>query len=140
MMTQICWNNFKNFKPSEFKCGCGCTKEVVDMDCTLIFVLQAIRTKYKKSVNIKSGYRCQKYNDSLPGSVKNSDHIKKKAADVQVAGHASTLNARKEVMEFIMTLPNVKYCYCNGYYMHSNGTKKAYTAKNMGNSIHISVN
>lgn len=138
-MNQSCWSKFPNFNPSEFRCGCGCVKEVYDMDCALLFVVQAVRTKYGKSVDIKSGWRCQKYNDSLPGSVKNSDHIKKKAADIQVAGHASTLAARKEVMAYIMTLPNVKYCYCNGYYMHRNGTKKNYTAKNMGYSIHVSV-
>lgn len=139
-MTSICWTRFKNFKPSEFKCGCGCVKEVQDMDCSLLFVLQAVRTKFGKPVNIKSGYRCKKYNASLPGSVINSDHLIKKAADIQVTGYAATLKAREQVMDYIMTLPNVKYCYCNGRYRNSNGTNKTYSAKNMGYSIHISVN
>ena len=33
-----------------------------------------------------SGYRCQAYNDSLPGSVKNSRHVQGKAVDIITRG------------------------------------------------------
>ena len=134
----ITWSNFKNFKATEFACPCGCNK-APDMDMMLIWILQAVRNKYGKPVNIKSGYRCQKYNDSLKGSVKNSDHIKKKAADFYVTGVTDTLEKRKTLMKWIIELPNVKYVYCNGWILYADGTNKTYNAPNMGNSIHISV-
>lgn len=137
-MTRVCWSCYPNFQASEFKCGCGCEKEHVEMDCRLLFILQAIRSKYGV-VNITSGFRCKKYNDSLDGSVTNSDHLKGYAADFRVATMMSTAAKRLEVMKFASELPGFKYAYCNGYII-KNGKTYTYKAAWMGKAIHISVN
>ena len=54
------WSKYKWFAPSEFRCPCG--------KCG------------------GSGYRCQSYNDSLAGSVKNSRHVQGKAVDIITRG------------------------------------------------------
>lgn len=128
LLSDIQWTLImKNFKPSEFKCPCGCTK-VGNIDETLGWILQAVRNKYG-AVEITCGNRCQKYNDSLQGSVKNSYHIKKKAVDFYIKGKNDTKKGREEVIAYMKTLPNFKYAY------HNDGTK-AY----MGKAIHIEVN
>jgi len=127
-MNKTCWENFPNFKPSEFKCNCGCSPEVINMDCQLLFILQAVRNKYKTPVHITSGYRCQKYNDSLEGAVKESYHVKRKAADFYINGITNTASKRGEIIAFMKTLPGYRYAY------HNEGKHP-----NMGNSIHIEV-
>lgn len=132
-MTRACWTKFRNFRPEEFKCGCGkcnASIEYVDMDCSLIFILQAVRDKYGKSVNITSGFRCYTYNKSLPGAVTNSRHLSGKAADFNISGgKTKTVAGREEVIAFMKTLPNFRYAYHNVNGNHPN----------MGNSIHVEV-
>lgn len=130
--------NFPNFKDSEFKCPCGCGSKT-GVDTALLVILQTVRNKYKKPVNITSGIRCQKYNDSLDGSVTNSDHVKGCAADFYIAGVTDTLAKRKEIISYMKDFPNFKYAYCDGYILYANGTSKTYNAKWMGRSIHVSV-
>ncbi len=89
-------------------------------------ILQYIRNKYG-TVNITSGYRCQAYNDTLEGSIKNSDHVKKKAADGYVP-KAKTLDKRKEIIKEIRYFPGFKYAYCDGYILYADGTEKKYNA------------
>lgn len=127
----------KNFKASEFKCPCGCNNNP-DIDEKLLYILQFLRNNYSTSVTITSGYRCQKYNDKLEGSIKNSDHIKGKAADFKVYNHCENKSRRKEVMLLIQKLPCFKYAYCDGWYITPTSIK-SYSAKWMGNAIHISV-
>jgi len=134
-------NNYEfipNFKPAEFACPDKCSSNP-DMSIYLLIMLQTVRNKYKKPVNITSGYRCQKYNDKLEGSVKNSDHMQRKAADFYIPGQTDTLEKRKQVIEAIRYIPGFKYAYCNGYILYANGTSKVYNAPWMGSSIHISV-
>lgn len=135
------WTNFPNFKPSEFKCGCGCESEHVEMDINLLFVLQSIRKKFGVPVNITSGHRCLTFNDSLPNSAKGtSDHIDSKAADFYMSGgQTSTLEGRKEVMRYIMQFPCVSYCYCNGAKLDRKGKWYVVNSPKMATSIHISV-
>lgn len=128
-MTKAFWDEIPNFKPSEFKCKCGCEKECLDMDALLIVILQNARIKWGKPITITSGHRCQKYNDSLKNSIKNSYHVKKKAADFYIAGVTDTEKGRDEVAKFLKQQVGFKYCY----YKHD--------GKNdwMGNAIHIEV-
>lgn len=136
MNNELWKKRYPNFKKSEFKCLCGCCQEP-EMDEKLMDILQAIRNKYGE-VTVKCGYRCKKQNDILKGSIPNSDHLYFKAADIQVVGMTS-LNQRKEIMMYAKDFVGFKYAYTNGWITKKDGTNKAYTATNMGLSVHLSV-
>jgi len=73
-----------NFSREEFKCNCGkCDYDTVDSK--LVEVLQDVREKYNASVTVTSGNRCPAYNKEV-GGVKTSQHVKGRAADIQVSG------------------------------------------------------
>ena len=76
----------KNFRLDEFKCKCGvCDPILVDEE--LVARLQQIRDHFGRSVNINSGYRCEKHNASAKvGGSPGSHHVKGKAADIRVQG------------------------------------------------------
>lgn len=80
----LVWNNIKYFKKSEFDCKCGCRLNNIDLK--LVEILDEIREYFGKPCIITSGCRCQKYNDSLKGSIKNSKHTLGKAADIWING------------------------------------------------------
>lgn len=127
------WSLTPNFKPAEFVCKCGkCSfskpEGVMNMDFTLRLLLQAIRNQFGPTT-VTCGARCQTYNDSLKGSVKNSYHIKLKAADLNIPGVTNTVSGREKVLAFAKKQPNFKYGYHN-----VNGN-----APNMGSAIHIEV-
>lgn len=130
-MTKTFWNDIPNFKPSEFKCKCGCETECSDMDALLVVMLQNARLKWGKPITITSGHRCTKYNNSLltKGAVKNSYHVKKKAADFFIPGVTDTEKGRKEVAKWLKAQAG----YRNSYYMYDG----KYTW--MGNAIHVEV-
>ena len=120
----------RNFDLIEFKCNCGgryCTGYPVILNTQLLKNAQSIRTKYGPTT-ITSALRCQRYNDSIPGSIKNSYHVKGKAIDFANSS-TNTLSSRRIVMAYCRKLPNAGYTYCdeNGNY------------PNMGNSIHTQV-
>lgn len=69
----------ENFFKDEFACPCC---GVADIDPRLVLKLQALRSALGRSLVINSGYRCQKHNDKIPHSSKNSSHIKGFAVDV----------------------------------------------------------
>lgn len=130
-MSLDCWDNYPNFNPKEFACPCGCQKQVYDMDCRLVRILQKVREKYKKPVVITCGYRCKKYNDSLVKkgwAVANSYHVKKKAVDFYISGLTNTPQKREEIIKYMKTLEGFNYAY------HDDGTHA-----NMGIAIHIQV-
>ena len=106
----------KNFKVSEFLCPN--TNELI-LSELVVSIAQNVRDKYKKSITITSGYRTQKFNDSLVGSVKTSPHIKGKAIDFKVSG----IN-KNTVLAYVKTIPNVRYAYTNNtnmkYAVHLN--------------------
>jgi len=135
-MNESRWTSYPNFTESEFKCPCGCQSK--PMDEGLISILQAIRTELGKPVKVTSGYRCQKYNDSLKGSIKTSDHIQGKSADIYIAGITDTPTGRGIVMGMARELPHFKYAYCDGLYFSKEKTT-IYAASWMGNAVHISV-
>ena len=76
----------KNFRLSEFRCKCNnsdCT--VTKLDDNLVLWLQKIRDHFGRSVNVNSGYRCEKHN-SYVGGDPGSHHKKGMAADIRVEG------------------------------------------------------
>ena len=76
----------KNFRLSEFRCKChnpDCT--VTKLDDALVEWLQKIRDHFGKSVNVNSGYRCEKHNTYVGGDP-GSHHKKGMAADIRVEG------------------------------------------------------
>ena len=120
--------NTKNFTLPEFSCGCGgryCTGYPTVISGRLLRNVQTLRNKYG-STNITSGLRCQRFNDSLRGSVKGSPHLKGKAVDFTNATSA-TLAGRRGIMSYWKKLPYAGYTYCN-----ENGN-----FPNMGNAIHV---
>lgn len=126
----------KNFDPKEFRCECGgkyCCGFPTWMKKTELENLQAIRTHYGKPVEITSGMRCKRYNDSLRGSSKVSGHLKGYASDIYIKGVTNTLAGRKKLIAYAKNLPNHKYSYCNGW--DSNGVKRS--AGNMGAAVHV---
>lgn len=125
----------KNFRPEEFRCGCGgrfCTGYPDYLKKNEAKHLQTIRDHYKAPVQITSGLRCEIFNNSLRGSSKNSGHLKGKAADIYIRDKCNSLNNRKRIIEYIKNLPKHKWSYCNGY--SSAGTTPY--APGMGRAIH----
>ena len=68
----------KNFTRKDFKCPCGCTRQMVDSE--LVEKLQAIRDKLGKAIKVTSGYRCLSHNAAARGS-SGSKHRYGMAAD-----------------------------------------------------------
>jgi len=71
----------KNFKRSEFECGCGCGFSIVDFE--LVAVMDDIREHFNKPITITSGCRCAKHNSSIDGALK-SKHILGIACDFKI--------------------------------------------------------
>ena len=77
------WKDIRYFTRSEFRCPCGkCGGFPVEPDEKMVRTVDAIRAKLGKPITINSGVRCQEHNDELPGSAKNSYHLKGMAADL----------------------------------------------------------
>lgn len=117
----------KNFKLEEFKCECGgryCTGYPNYLSTSLLKNLQKLRDKYKAPMTITSGLRCQKYNDSLIGSIKNSRHVQGKATDF-CGSMTNTSAKRAAVKRFWYRLKHASYTYSD--------------TPNMGTSIHVDV-
>lgn len=117
-----------SFALSEFRCGCGtryCSGYPTVLKINLLSNLQTLRDYYNRPITVTCGLRCQKYNDSLPGSIKTSKHIDGKAADIYVSQKSDTENGRKQIINKWMTLPAASYAY--------QGTT------NMGNATHVDI-
>lgn len=117
-----------SFTLLEFKCGCGtryCSGYPTVLKINLLSNLQTLRDYYNSPITITCGLRCQKYNDSLPGSIKTSKHVDGKAADIYVSQKSDTENGRKQIINKWMTLPAASYAY--------QGTT------NMGNATHVDI-
>lgn len=72
----------KNFRFSEFACGCGCGKDR-PIDPKLIYLLQNLRDLINEPINISIGgaIRCKRYNKKIGGYV-DSPHLYGKAVDI----------------------------------------------------------
>jgi len=77
----------KNFSLEEFKCkdGSDIPNNVLSNITELAKNLQVLRDALNKSISITSGYRSPKYNAKI-GGVKNSQHVKGTASDIQIKG------------------------------------------------------
>lgn len=124
-MTIESWKEFKNFKMSEFKCPKNCNGYPYNISYSLVEVMQKLRTHYNRPIHINSGLRCRGFNNELIGSNKESDHLIGLACDFNFENHVFTKLEKDEIMNYIRTLPNIKYCYTN--------------QSNMYNGIHVSV-
>lgn len=116
------WSDFKHFKQSEFACDCGCGFDTIDL--TLVRILEQIRSHFgDHPVIVTSGCRCQKYNDSLQGSVKGSKHVIGKAVDFYVQGVKTSelLN----YTTYLMKTGILNYTYTNN--------------TNMSGAVHIDI-
>ena len=82
----------QNFKKHEFDCSCGCEMPLtVELNVQrLAEELQYIRNYIQRPITINSGYRCESYNNTIPGSSSRSQHVLGKAADIVVSGMNST--------------------------------------------------
>ena len=66
---------------AEIACKCGCGQDTFDVE--LSDVLESTRAHFKQRMFKVSGNRCAEYNKRICGA-KNSQHIKSKAADIQI--------------------------------------------------------
>ena len=77
----------ENFRAREFDCPCGrCKSTPIDVDF-VIDVLQPIRTKAGKAMNVNA-YRCKDHNAEVPNASPNSRHMLGDAFDVSINGVA----------------------------------------------------
>ena len=87
----------ENFNRSEFACKCNCGFDTVDT--ATLKILENIRKHFNAPVEVTSGCRCESYNKAVGGK-KHSQHLRGRAADIQVEGHSPI--AVKEYAEYIM--------------------------------------
>lgn len=80
-------NNFplsSNFNLEEFQCPCC---HVVKLWTPLLIRLQIARDRIGEPIDVVSGYRCAKYNATLPDALPNSAHRYGLAADCRPRSH-----------------------------------------------------
>lgn len=118
----LSWNNIKHFSRNEFTCKCGCGLNNINLK--LVKVLDDIRGYFGQPAIITCGCRCQRYNDSLKGSVKNSRHVTGKAADFYVK-NVST-NTLLSYTKSLVRQGKLRYTYTNN--------------TNMAGAVHIDIN
>ena len=100
------WKDIRYFTRSEFRCPCGkCGGFPVEPEETLVRLADQVRDHFGAPVIVSSGVRCQAHNDELPGSAKNSYHVKGKAMDFCVLGVSGA-----KLLAYVKTMP-VHYAY-----------------------------
>ena len=100
------WQAVKYFSRSEFRCPCGrCGGFPVEPEERLVRLADMVRQHFDAPATVSSGVRCQAHNDELPGSVKNSYHLRGKAMDFCVRGVSGA-----KLLAYVKTLP-IHYAY-----------------------------
>ena len=100
------WKDIRYFRRDEFRCPCPrCGGFPVEPDETLVRLADQVRDHFGAPVIVSSGVRCQAHNDELPGSAKNSYHVKGKAMDFCVQGVSGA-----ELLAYVKQLP-IHYAY-----------------------------
>ena len=128
-----------NFKPTEFRCGCGgkyCSGYPTRMKAHELILLQEVRDHYGKPMTVTSGLRCKRYNAMLSGSSQRSRHLSGYACDFYMPGVTDSLANRKKAIKVIKKLKHRKffhYAYGNGI----NSYGGIVNAPNMGNAMHL---
>lgn len=114
--TPVNWNTIKFFKKSEVACPKRCNGYPTTMKQKCMNVADRARGYFGKPATISSALRCQKHNDSLSGSVKNSYHTKGKAIDFSIQGVSG-----RTLYNYLKKQPEVKYTYIiTGSWVHFN--------------------
>ena len=125
----------KNFRPEEFRCGCGgrfCSGYPSYMKKNELKHVQAIRDHFHEPMTVTCGLRCKPWNARLVGSRNRSKHLEGRAVDFYMKGVTDTLGRRKAAIRWIRTLPNHHYTYGNG----CSSLDVPVNAPNMGNALH----
>ena len=100
------WDEIKYFTRAEFRCPCGkCGGFPVEPDENLVRLADKVREHFGAPATVSSGVRCQAHNDELPGSAKNSYHLRGKAMDFCVQGVSGA-----KLLAYVKTLP-IHYAY-----------------------------
>ena len=100
------WKDIRYFRRDEFRCPCPrCGGFPVEPEEKLVRLADGVREHFGAPVIVSSGVRCQTHNDELPGSAKNSYHVKGKAMDFCVRGVPGAT-----LLAYVKTLP-VHYAY-----------------------------
>ena len=100
------WKDIRYFRRDEFRCPCPrCGGFPVEPEEKLVRLADQVREHFGSPVMVSSGVRCQTHNDELPGSAKNSYHVKGKAMDFCVLGVSGA-----ELLAYVKTLP-IHYAY-----------------------------
>lgn len=119
---KLTWADIKHFKRSEFKCTCRgkyCKGYPVEPDLKMVKLLDDMREYFGVPITVTSGVRCKKYNNSLVGSIPNSQHTKGKAADIIVPG-VPLAKVKAKAYDL-----GAAYSY--------------YGTANMGNAVHVNI-
>lgn len=82
----------EHFDSSEFacKCGCGGLHNGADINPRLVQVLERMRQRCGRPLELSCGYRCPTHNAEV-GGVWNSQHVYGTAADVQTPDGMSVI-------------------------------------------------
>ena len=100
------WKDIRYFRRDEFRCPCPrCGGFPVEPEEKLVRLADQVREHFGSPVMVSSGVRCQTHNDELPGSAKNSYHVKGKAMDFCVLGVSGA-----ELLAYVKILP-IHYAY-----------------------------
>ena len=112
------WKDIRYFRREEFRCPCGrCGGFPVEPREAIVRAVDDLRAALGVPVIIVppdghsggSGVRCQAYNDSLPGSVPNSRHVKGKAVDFIARGKSDA--EIETYLEKIKSAGVIRYWY-----------------------------
>ena len=100
------WKDIRYFTRAEFRCPCGkCGGFPVEPDENLVRLADKVREHFGAPSTVSSGVRCQAHNDELPGSAKNSYHVRGKAVDFCVRGISGA-----KLLAYVKQLP-AHYAY-----------------------------
>ena len=111
------WPEIKYFKRDEFKCRCGgkyCDGFPAEPSEKLLRLADQVREHFDAPIIVSSGVRCQKHNDSLPGSVPTSRHRIGTAMDFCVKGLPASI-----VLAYVQKQSATHYAYAiDGSFVH----------------------
>ena len=114
------WSRIRHFRREDFRCKCGgryCAGFPAEPSPALAEIADHAVDHFGKAFDpardLVSGLRCPTHNQN-EGGVANSRHLSGKALDFRIRGIGA-----KEVLEYIRTLPGVRYAYAiDGNYVH----------------------
>lgn len=103
------WKEILWFDREEFRCTCGgrgCDGFPAEPRERLVRNAELARIHFGRPAYVSSGVRCGLRNSELPGSAKNSLHLRGKAMDFAVSGVSA-----EQLLAYVRTLPQVDEAY-----------------------------